>query len=171
MAKRGAKPKKVKGEMVWVPDYLVSSVKKLKEIDMIGLKERFAEPNIDTATVEHINNYGVKLLSHLEVYRAHILIPTSSPDQTLFGFRIVTVIDGEDLNVMGDLERTPPFKSLEDAIAAAKAIVDEFFEDIKDHIDDRSLHYLKFYSAEDQALILGRGVGERALAERDEHDS
>jgi hypothetical protein len=130
MAKRGAKPKKVKGEMVWIPDYLVPVVKKIKETDMIALKENFAKLNAgDRAiTIDLINTGGIKLLSELFIYRDHLVIPTVTPDQSLFGFKVITVISGEEIEGLDNPEFTPQ-ESLEAAIVTAKAMIDTFFSD------------------------------------------
>ena len=132
MAKRGAKPKKTKGEMVWIPDYLVPVVKKIKETDMNALKENFARLNDgDRAiTIDLINTGGIKLVSELFVYRDHLVIPTATPDQSLYGFKVITVINGEEIEDLDNPEFTPQ-ESLEAAIVTAKAMIDTFF-DIKD---------------------------------------
>ena len=131
MAKRGAKPKKVKGEMVWVPDYLVPVVKKIKETDMTALKENFARLNVGDrpVTVNLINTGGIKLLSDVFIYRDHLCIPTAAPDQSLFGFKVIAVINGEEIEDLDNPDFYPQ-SSLEDAINAAKAMIDRFFVDI-----------------------------------------
>ena len=136
MAKRGAKPKKTKGEMVWIPDYLVPVVKKIKETDMNALKENFARLNAgDRAiTINLINTGGIKLVSELFVYRDHLVIPTATPDQSLYGFKVITVINGEEIEDLDNPEFTPQ-ESLEAAIVTAKAMIDTFF-DIK--VGDRT---------------------------------
>lgn len=143
--KRGAKHKPVKGEMLWIPDYLVSAIKKLKQIDMTYLKENFAKglEKTEQASLAIINSRGVKLLDEMTVYRSHIVIPTSTPDGDLFGFIIVAAIDGEEVDINQDTD--DPQNSLAEAIAIAKKQVDNFYTTIinSDIDHDTRDHFLR----------------------------
>jgi hypothetical protein len=175
MAKRGAKPKKVKGEMIWVPDYLISVVKKIKETDMTKLKERFAMLNAgDRAiTIGLINTGGIKLLSDLFVYRDHLVIPTATPDQSLFGFKVITVINGEEIGDL-NLHECEPQSSLEAAIIAAKLIIDSTINAVEDYIasDGRGQKWDEFFAiTTDSQLDVMADQVRQDIADDDSHDS
>lgn len=124
---KGAKPKKRKGEMLWIPDYLVLVVKKIKEMEMSSIKEAFARSNTaEIIDIRSINEQGVKLLNDIFLYRGHLCIPTALPDRSLFGFKIFTIIDGEEIEDLDDPSFLPE-PSLEKAITSAKLMIDLFF--------------------------------------------
>ena len=100
---------------------------------MIALQENFTRLNRDRAvTVKLINIAGIKLVAELVVYRDHLVIPTVTPDQSLFGFKVITVINGEEIEEIEEIEdldnpEFTPQESLEAAISTAKAMIDTFF--------------------------------------------
>jgi hypothetical protein len=125
VAKRGAKPKKVKGEMVWIPDRLVSSIKKIKE--KIAMNAQATELNNSLPSVDY---KGYKISVTAQEYSFPV-----GDSKTAFTPKIyVSPEDSEgsedDELINFNLDYEEPFRSYEGAIAVAKAWID--YEELKE---------------------------------------